>query len=165
MRLGTLALALGMAAMPLPALLAVPQAVRFTCFAVIVTLVPVGTALLFPSTTALVSRRSPREEMGQIMGVQQLFGGITRFLGPIWSTWLFGTSVALPFWAASIFMLSGGALTWRVRHEPRARPAAAPPHVEVVQLTEIADLPDACAAAELSQEQAAAPAAPSALRG
>ena len=105
------------------------------------------------------------EEMGQIMGVQQLFGGITRFLGPIWSTWLFGTSVALPFWAAAVFMLSGGALTWRIRHEPRVRPVVAPPHVDVAQVTEIADLPDACAAAELSQEQAAEPAAPSALRG
>jgi hypothetical protein len=62
-------------------------------------------------------------------------------------------------------MLSGGALTWRIRHEPRVRPAAAVPRVEVAQMTEIADLPDACAAAELSQEQAEAPAAPGALRG
>jgi len=164
MRAGALSLALGMAAIPLPAWLHAPQSLRIVCLALIVTLVPVGTALLFPSTTALVSRRSPRGEMGQIMGVQQLFGGITRFLGPIWSTWLFGTSVALPFWAAAVFMLSGGALTWRIRPEPR-RPAAAPVPVEVAPLTEIADLPDACAAAELSQEQAAAPAAPGALRG
>src|SRR5271167_3708804 len=104
MRAGNLALVLGMAAMPLPAWLAAPPAVRMAAFAAIVTLVPIGTALLFPSTTALVSRRSPREEMGQIMGVQQLFGGITRFLGPIWSTWLFGISVMLPFWAAAAFM-------------------------------------------------------------
>ncbi|MBV8200294.1 MAG: MFS transporter [Acidobacteria bacterium] len=125
MRAGNLALVVGMAAMPLPAWLAAPPAVRIVCFAAIAMLVPVGTALLFPSTTALVSRRSPREEMGQIMGVQQLFGGITRFLGPIWSTWLFGSSVMLPFWAASAFMLSGGVLTWRIRREPRSRPAAA----------------------------------------
>jgi MFS family permease len=163
MRAGALSLALGMAAIPLPAWLHAPQSLRIVCLAVIVTLVPVGTALLFPSTTALVSRRSPRQEMGQIMGVQQLFGGITRFLGPIWSTWLFGASVALPFWAAAVFMLSGGALTWRIRPEPRRHPAAAPPPVGVAPL--IADLPDACAAAELSQEQAAAPAAPGALRG
>jgi multidrug resistance protein len=141
MRLGTLALALGMAAMPLPALLAVPQAVRFTCFAVIVTLVPVGTALLFPSTTALVSGRSPRAEMGEIMGVQQLFGGIARFLGPIWSTWLFGEQVMLPFFAAAAFMLGGGFLTWRIRPTPRVHPVlvTAPAHGAAV----LSELPDA----------------------
>jgi MFS family permease len=165
MRLGTMALAIGMGALPLPAWLAAPQGVRIACFALVALLVPVGTALLFPSTTALVSRRSPREEMGQIMGVQQLFGGIARLVGPLWSAWLFAEYVNLPFWVASIMMLGGGVLTWRVRPEPRLRPPVAPPYVEVAQLTEIADLPDACAAAELSQEQAAAPAAPGVLRG
>lgn len=168
MRAGALSLALGMAAIPLPAWLNASQTVRIACLAVIVTLVPVGTALLFPSTTALVSRRSPRNEMGQIMGVQQLFGGITRFLGPIWSTWLFGVGVMLPFWAAAVFMLSGGVLTWRIRPEPRlpgipgiaARdPAAAPPS---------ANLPDSASAAELppeALEAVEAPPVPSPSRG
>jgi MFS family permease len=165
MRLGTLMLAIGMGAMPFPAWLASPPAVRIACFALIATLVPVGTALLFPSTTALVSRRSPRDELGQVMGVQQLFGGIARFLGPIWSAWLFAEYVALPFWVASILMLGGSLLTWRIRREPRVHPVAALARVEVSRLTVIADLPDACAAAELSQDEAAASAAPSALRG
>jgi MFS family permease len=165
MRLGTLMLAIGMGAMPFPAWLASPPAVRIACFALIATLVPVGTALLFPSTTALVSRRSPRDELGQVMGVQQLFGGIARFLGPIWSAWLFAEYVALPFWVASILMLGGSLLTWRIRREPRVHPVAASARIEVARLTVIADLPDACAGADLSQEQAAAPAAPSALRG
>jgi MFS family permease len=158
MRAGALALALGMAAIPLPAFLAAPQAVRIACFAAIATLVPVGTALLFPSTTALVSGRSPREEMGQIMGVQQLFGGISRFIGPIWSTWLFGESVMLPFWAASAFMLGGGVLTWRIEREAHAHPVAAP---EPGEVTQISDLPEACAVADVTVE---APAAPSPLR-
>jgi multidrug resistance protein len=155
MRAGNLALVLGMAAMPLPAWLQAPAAVRIACFAAIAMLVPIGTALLFPSTTALVSRRSPREEMGQIMGVQQLFGGITRFLGPIWSTWLFGTSVMLPFWAAAAFMLSGGVLTWRIQREPRSRPAEA----------QIPDLAEPCALGEVPEVGVEAPAATTALRG
>ncbi len=126
MRLGTLALTIGMAAMPLVALLRLPHAALITCFAAVSVLLPVGTALLFPSTTALVSGRSPRDEMGQIMGVQQLFGGIARFLGPIWSAWLFGVYVMLPFWAAAFFMLCGGLLTLRIRHTRPAR-AGAPP--------------------------------------
>jgi multidrug resistance protein len=166
MRAGNLSLALGMAAIPLPAFLAVAQPLRIACLAAVVTLVPVGTALLFPSTTALVSGRSPREEMGQIMGVQQLFGGITRFLGPIWSTWLFGTSVMLPFWAASALMLSGGLLTWRIQPRARARPAATAAASEAPPL---AQLPDSCALSEMAEMpvpvEVEAPAAPSGLRG
>jgi MFS family permease len=130
MRLGTLALTVGLAAMPLVALLALPHAALVVCFGAVAVLMPVGTALLFPSTTALVSGRSPREEMGQIMGVQQLFGGIARFLGPIWSAWLFGVYIMLPFWAAAFFMLCGGLLTLRIRHtrppSTRAGSAAGP---------------------------------------
>ncbi len=125
MRLGTLALSCGMLALPLPVLLPVPASARLLTVAFIATLVPVGTALLFPSTTALVSGRSPRNETGQIMGVQQLFGGIARCLGPVWSTWLFTQSVVAPFWAAAAFMLGGGVLTWRLRPEVRVRPAPA----------------------------------------
>ena len=161
MRAGNLSLVVGMAALPLPAWLAAPLAVRIACFAAIMLLVPVGTALLFPSTTALVSRRSPREEMGQIMGVQQLFGGITRLLGPLWSTWLFGINVMLPFWAAAAFMLGGGVLTWRIRREPRTRPVASPAALEVAQIPDFAE----CALVEVSEVQVEAPAAPSARRG
>jgi multidrug resistance protein len=125
MRLGTLALTVGLAAMPLVALLPLPHAALVACFGAVAVLMPVGTALLFPSTTALVSGRSPREEMGQIMGVQQLFGGIARFLGPIWSTWLFGVYIMLPFWAAAFFMLCGGLLTLRIRHPGSDHGAAA----------------------------------------
>jgi MFS family permease len=109
----------------------------------------VGTALLFPSTTALVSGRSPREEMGQIMGVQQLFGGITRFLGPIWSTWLFGASVMLPFWVAAALMLSGGLLTWRIRPHAEAQPAS--PAASPAEMAQVTELPDSCALSEMAE--------------
>jgi hypothetical protein len=82
--------------------------------------------------------------MGQIMGVQQLFGGITRFLGPIWSTWLFGSSVMLPFWAASAFMLSGGVLTWRIRQEPRTSAEAKAEAAAVVEAGRLPALAEPC---------------------
>jgi MFS family permease len=140
MRLGTLALAAGMGAIPLPAWLALPQGLRITCFAVIILLVPVGTALLFPTTTALVSRRSPRDEMGQIMGVQQLFGGIARLVGPIWSAWLFGWYVDLPFWVAATMMLGAAALTWRIRREPRPAAQPTPLQQTVLEAAEVAEV-------------------------
>ncbi|HVT60226.1 MAG TPA: MFS transporter [Thermoanaerobaculia bacterium] len=130
MRLGTVALALGMAAIPLPAWLPMPAAARIAGLALVVLMVPVGTALLFPSTTALVSRRAPREETGQVMGVQQAFGGVARLLGPLWSTAAFGFNVNLPFWLAAGFMLGGGVLASTIQPEARdsrAQPRAAAP--------------------------------------
>jgi hypothetical protein len=106
------------------------------------------------------------------MGVQQLFGGITRFLGPIWSTWLFGTSVMLPFWAASALMLSGGLLTWRVRPIARSQTAAAPPPAgrAEAEAAPLAELPDSCAMSEMAEmpvpvEDREAPVQAPAVRG
>jgi len=122
MRLGTLSLIAGMAVLPIPAFLAISMAERLAALAVIVLLMPVGTALLFPSTTALVSRRAPRGETGQLMGVQQAFGGVSRLLGPMWSTALFGWRVAAPFWVASALMLAGRFLTLRIERESAVEP-------------------------------------------
>ncbi|HEY0781855.1 MAG TPA: MFS transporter, partial [Thermoanaerobaculia bacterium] len=78
----------------------------------------------FPSSTALLSRRSRKGETGQAMGVQQAFGGVARLVGPLWSTWVFGYNLHYPFWIASLFMAFGCLLTLRLRRE---RPAKAPP--------------------------------------
>jgi len=122
MRLGTLSLIAGMAVLPVPAFLPISMAARLAALAVIVLLMPVGTALLFPSTTALVSRRAPRGETGQLMGVQQAFGGVSRLLGPMWSTALFGWRVAAPFWVAAALMLGGRFLTLRIERESATEP-------------------------------------------
>jgi MFS family permease len=138
MRLGAGCLAIGMLAIPIPGAIAAAShlqlpfglpavSLRLLTLAIVVLLVPVGTALLFPSTTALVSRKAPRDEVGQVMGVQQAFGGVSRLLGPMWSTALFGLDVRFPFWLAAALMASGGVLTTRMRradHAPPVRPLA-----------------------------------------
>lgn len=126
MRLGTLSLVVGLAAMPLPGLLDLALPVRFILLAVIALFVPVGTALLFPATTSLVSRGSSRAEVGQTLGVQQSFGGVSRMLGPIMAGALFERGIGYPFWAAATLMMGGGFLTLRIRGEasgPEAAPA------------------------------------------
>jgi multidrug resistance protein len=137
MRLGAGCLAVGMLAIPLPALIrpaatvhllsVLPEVpLRLVALAVIVLLVPVGTALLFPSTTALVSRKASRNEIGTVMGVQQAFGGVSRLLGPMWSTALFGFDVRYPFWLAAGLMLGGGFLTTRMRRSDHQTPVPKP---------------------------------------
>jgi multidrug resistance protein len=124
-RMGSLSLVLGLALIPVPGLLDLTRMQRFGLLALIVLLVPVGTALLFPATTALVSRRGARSEMGQTMGVQQAFGSTARVVGPICAGWLYEINIKAPFWAAAAVMLATSFLTSRLTAEP-ARVAAEP---------------------------------------
>ena len=55
----------------------------------IIPLVPIGLALLFPATTALMSRSSERSELGTTMGTAQTFAGLARVIAPLFSTMLF----------------------------------------------------------------------------
>jgi MFS family permease len=81
MRIGTMALVVG--------LLLYPLARQLWTLALIMPLVPIGTALLFPATTSLISRRVDRERIGEVMGVAQTFAGISRVLAPLMATFVF----------------------------------------------------------------------------
>ena len=111
MRVGAVLMALGLLAFPVPTNLAV--------FLVVMLLMPIGTALLFPATSALLSQRCDPKQLGQVMGVQQAFGSIARIFGPIWAGASFeryGASV--PFQAAGAVVFFAALLTTRVRPEP-----------------------------------------------
>jgi multidrug resistance protein len=74
----------------------------FTAF----TLMPLGTAFLFPCVTSLLSRFVPKNERGLQMGVQQTYGGIARVAVPIGAGALvdqFGAGV--PFMVAGLVLL------------------------------------------------------------
>jgi MFS family permease len=115
---GLVCLAGGLAALPLPGSL--------WTLALVVLLVPVGTALLFPSTTSLVAGRSRRRQTGQTLGVQQTFGGVARLVGPLWSGVLFERlGIASPFWVASALVLAVGLFSFTVKPGVPAPDAAA----------------------------------------
>ncbi len=93
MRAGALSLAIGLFAIPLPTFL--------IGTAIVITFVPIGTALLFPNVSALVMHRVPREELGKTLGVQQSFGGVSRVIAPLWATAVFGLGPTLPFFISA----------------------------------------------------------------
>jgi MFS family permease len=71
--------------------------VLFTSF----TLMPLGTAFLFPCITGLLSRVVASGERGLYLGVQQTFGGVSRVAFPIAAGMLmdrFGHGT--PYWMA-----------------------------------------------------------------
>jgi MFS family permease len=76
------------------------------------TLMPLGTAFLFPCITGLLSQAVPSRERGLYMGVQHTFGGVSRVGFPIAAGLLmdrFGTGV--PFWLAGVLVLATLPLT------------------------------------------------------
>ena len=76
------------------------------------TLMPLGTAFLFPCVTGLLSRVVPGNERGLYMGVQHTFGGVSRVLFPIASGALMDRfGVGVPFWLAGILVLATLPLT------------------------------------------------------
>lgn len=114
MRLGAAFLAVGLFAIPWPNVVFVT--------AIVMGLVPIGTALLFPTVSALVSHRASRHELGQTLGVQQAFGGVARVIAPIWATEVYQQlGIGRPFIIAAIVVAFVGFLTFRVK--PQAVPA------------------------------------------
>jgi multidrug resistance protein len=79
------------------------------------TLMPLGTAFLFPCVTGLLSRVVPGNERGLYMGVQHTFGGVSRVLFPVGAGLLmdrFGLGV--PFWIAGILVLATLPFAWEL---------------------------------------------------
>jgi MFS family permease len=94
--------------------------------ALVVGLVPLGTAFTFPCVTALLSRVVSGEERGLYMGVQQTFGGVARVLFPILTGFTFDRlGVEWPFVLSAV--LASGTLLLSGRLEATFRAAAAPP--------------------------------------
>ncbi len=104
MRLGVILLAVGLSLYPLmPSLWALIA---------VIPLVPIGTALLFPSTTSLMSQWSSRKELGTVMGTAQTFAGLSRVAAPLGATILFQRlGHGTPFVAAALLMVLIGLAT------------------------------------------------------
>lgn len=124
LRTGALLLALGM--------FVIPAATTPEKFLLAVILVPAGTALLFPSTTSLVSRYADPSEVGQTLGVQQAFGGMSRLLGPIWGGAVFQhVGQGAPFWIGGGLVLATALFALKLhpgeaRRKPKTSDAEAP---------------------------------------
>jgi MFS family permease len=111
MRLGAAMLALGLWLYPTPESL--------WAFAAVIPLVPIGTALLFPSTTSLMSRQSDPRELGTTMGVAQTFAGLARVAAPLLATMAFQRiGHGAPFYLAGACVAVVGLLAFQMQIGP-----------------------------------------------
>lgn len=91
------------------------------------TLMPLGTAFLFPCITSLLSRIISSRERGLYMGVMQTFGGISRTAFPVAAGRVMdGFGVGVPFWAAGTAVLLTLPLTRGIRSLGRREPTPQP---------------------------------------
>lgn len=113
MRSGTVLLTLGLLLLPWP-----DSAWGLGAF---LALMPIGTALLFPATTSLISQATPRADLGMTMGVAQTFAGLARVIAPLLATSAFGAlSHGSPFVLAGLIVAGVGVLAFRSADLPVA---------------------------------------------
>lgn len=119
MRLGAALYGLGYALMPLAS--SVPVFILFQV------LLPLGTALLFPANSALVSHRAAKHEFGLMMGVQQALRGVAAVLSPIGAGLAYQyLGPTVPFFGCAAIIGCALLLATRVaRDEPVALAASA----------------------------------------
>jgi MFS family permease len=96
-------------------LLLYPAVSSLWALALIIPFVPIGTALLFPSTTALMSRAADKSELGTVMGSAQTFAGLARVVAPILATRAFQDyGHAWPFYMAAATVALVSILAFRL---------------------------------------------------
>jgi MFS family permease len=91
------------------------------------TLMPLGTAFVFPCVTGLLSRVVPSNQRGLYMGVQHTFGGASRVLFPVAAGLLMDRfGVGVPFWMAGLLVLATLPFAWGLAESlPPESPATA----------------------------------------
>ena len=122
MQVGAACMAVGLVLMPLPAAL-LPMGAALPLFVVCLMLAPIGTALLFPASTSLVSQRTERHEQGLVMGAQQTFRGVASIVGPVGAALAYdGLGAAVPFYLGAAAV---GVASLLILREPRDVPVPA----------------------------------------
>lgn len=103
----------------------VPLAPTLPIFVLAQILLPLGTALVFPANSALVSHRADPKEIGVTMGVQQTYRGVAAIIGPAYAGWAYGAlGHTVPFYlSAGIIVIVFALMLTVTADQPVARPS------------------------------------------
>ncbi|MEO8580257.1 MAG: MFS transporter, partial [Gemmatimonadales bacterium] len=103
-RLGLLLLAVGLAT--------IAAVHSYLTLFIALTLMPLGTAFVFPCVTATLSRVVPKWDRGLYMGVQHTFGGVSRVIFPLAAgVAMDHLGLGIPFVIAGVLVLGTFPLT------------------------------------------------------
>jgi MFS family permease len=74
----------------------------------------VGHSLAFPNAGALVSRATPGDRQGSVMGLTMASNALSRIIAPPFFGWLFGQSADLPYYLCALMITAMLPVAWRV---------------------------------------------------
>ena len=81
-----------------------PYGFNFTGVAIVSVILAIGTGVLQPTLISLVSKYSPEDQQGAILGFNQSIASLARVLGPLWGGFAFQTlGYEAPFVTGGIF--------------------------------------------------------------
>lgn len=82
-----------------------PYSYNFLGMAITISILSIGTGIVQPIVLAMVSKYSPDEEQGIILGINQSLSALGRVLGPLWGGFAFDfLGYQFPFLTGGIFM-------------------------------------------------------------
>ncbi|MGZ3436303.1 MAG: MFS transporter [Gemmatimonadaceae bacterium] len=116
-RLGLVLLAFGLAS--------IAAVHSYLTLLVALTLMPLGTAFVFPCVTAMLSRVVPNKHRGLYMGVQHTFGGVSRVVFPLAAgVAMDHLGLGVPFVLAGVLVLATLLLTTSMEQYAPSRAAS-----------------------------------------
>ncbi len=84
----------------------IPYGVNFIGVAIVVAMLSVGTGILQPIILSMISKYSPDNQQGEILGLNQSFGSLARVFGPMWGGFSFDfLGYEFPFLTGALFTL------------------------------------------------------------
>ncbi len=87
-------------------LLLIPHGINFIGVAVIIAIMSIGTGLLQPILSSMISKYAPEHKQGEVLGVSQSISAFARVLGPLWGGWSFEyVSFSFPFYTGALVTL------------------------------------------------------------
>jgi MFS transporter, DHA1 family, tetracycline resistance protein len=97
----------------------VPLVWRVPMLYVVAFFIAVGQGLSYPSLTSLVTKASPPNEHGSMLGLASGIGSLARFLGPIWCGFLYDVAQARgAFYGSAVLTAIAFFIALRMRKQP-----------------------------------------------
>lgn len=82
----------------------IPYGGNFLGVVIIISILSIGTGILQPLILSMISKYSPKEEQGSVLGLNQSFSAFARVLGPLWGGFSYDyLGYKAPFLTGAVF--------------------------------------------------------------
>jgi len=97
-----------------------PYGINFLGVAIVISLLSVGTGILQPTILSMVSKYSPEDQQGSILGLNQSISALARVLGPLWGGFAYEyIGYEFPFLTGAFFTILSFFVAFKLIQEKR----------------------------------------------